>query len=103
MSNRYRVLLPLLVHTEDGSYGQGEEFEKDFTVEEEDANLASGLLELVPNEYRVIGESEVDGHQPGETFTAAIPLSREALLGGHIQRVEGKPAKKTKATKEANG
>lgn len=101
--NRYRVLLPLLVHTEDGSYAQFEEFEKEFTAEEEDANLASGLLELVPNEYRVIGDSEVDGHKTGETYTAAIPLAREALLveGGHIERVEVKPEKSTKTTKEA--
>lgn len=103
--NRYKVLLPLLVHTEDGSYGQGETFAKDFTAEEEAANLASGLLELVPNEYRVVGDSEVDGHKAGDTYAAAIPLAREALLvaGGHIERVEKKPAKSTKAPKEAKG
>lgn len=103
MSNRYKVLLPLLVHTEDASYGQGEEFEKDFSPEDEAANLASGLLELVPNEYQVVGDSEVDGHKAGETYTAAIPLGREALLvaGGHIKRVEAKQTKKQKP-KEAN-
>lgn len=102
MSNSYKVLLPLLVHTADGAYKQGETFSKEFTPEQEAENLASGLLELQPNDYQVVGESEVDGHQPGDTFTAAIPLGREALLvaGGHIKRVEPKPAKTTKATKE---
>ena len=101
MGNHYRVLLPLEVHTEDGSYKQGQEFEKDFTAEDEAANLASGLLELLPNEYQVVGDSEVDGHKTGETYSAAIPLGREALLvaGGHIQRLG---PTKTKKQKEAS-
>lgn len=85
---RYRVLLPLLVHTKDASYGQGEEFEKEFSAEDEAENLASGLLELVPSWYRVCGTSNVFENKPGSRFQAAIPLAQEALLvqGGHIER-----------------
>jgi hypothetical protein len=102
----YKVLLPLLVHlTEEeggGSYAQGETFEKEFSPEDERANLESGLLELQPSKYRVAGSSEVDGHAQGEEFEAAIPLGREALLieGGHIERVEDKPAPKARKKKE---
>jgi hypothetical protein len=95
--NRYRVLLPLVVHTEDGSYGQGDEFDKDFTVEEESANLASGLIEIVPRDYRVIGESVVLGAQPGEVFAAAIPKGQEELLlGAHLERVDPEPVEQPK-------
>lgn len=103
MSNRYRVLLPLLVHTEDAAYGQGEDFEKEFSEEDEAENLNSGLLEIVPREYKVIGGSVVHEAPPGETFTAALRIGEEAALvaGGHIERVEAKPARKAKADKEA--
>jgi len=86
-------MLPLTVHTGDGSYTQGEEFEKDFTEDEEAENVASGLLEIVPQTYEVIGTSRVFDTEPGETFTESLPLGREALLvaGGHIKRVEAKP------------
>jgi hypothetical protein len=102
----YKVLLPLLVHlTEEeggGSYAQGETFKKDFTADDERANLESGLLELQPSTYKVLGSSEVDGHAQGDEFEAAIPLGREALLieGGHIERVEKKPAPKARKKKE---
>ncbi len=98
--NRYRVLLPLEVHTEDGSYKQGEEFEKEFTPEDEATNIASGLLEIVPQRYKVIGGSDVYETPPGEEFDAALPIGQEALLieGGHIKRVE-KPARKKKEAK----
>lgn len=100
--NRYKVLLPLLVHTEDGSYGQFEEFEKDFTSEDEATNLESGLLEIVPRRYRVIGGSRVHGADPGGEFEAALRIGEEAALvaGGHIERVDTKPAKTTTKTKE---
>ena len=100
--NRYRVLLPLTVHTGDGSYTQGEEFEKDFTAEDEAENLASGLLELVPRKYKVVGGSRVHDTDPGEEFEAAIPLGEEELLiaGGHIERIQPAPPKTRKA-KEA--
>jgi hypothetical protein len=102
--NRYRVLLPLRVHTEDGSYTQGETFEKDFTVDDEATNLDSGLLELLPNKYRVVGGSRVYETDPGEEFDAPLRLGQEALLvaGGQIERVEPAPKpRKTKNAKEA--
>lgn len=101
MKNRYRVLLPLLVHTEDGSYKQGEEFEHEFSVEDEAANLASGLIEIVPREYKVIGTSEVLGHVAVDgPFLAAIPKGQEELLlDYHLERVEAKPKPKAKADK----
>lgn len=95
MSNRYRVLLPLTVHTTDASYGQHDEFEHEFTEEEETANVKSGLLAIVPQRYRVIGGSVVHDTAPGGEFEMALPMGNEALLieGGHIERVD-KPAKK---------
>jgi hypothetical protein len=102
--NRYRVLLPLLVHTADNAYAQGDEFEQEFTAEDEATNLASGLLELLPNTYRVVGGSEVHGAKPGETFTMPLPLGQEALLvqGGHIERVDDTPVvKKSSKSKES--
>lgn len=93
---RYRVLLPLTVHTEDGSYAQGEDFAKEFSAEDEAENLASGLLELLPVRYRVCGDSEVHGAKPGEEFDLALPLAQEELLmqGGHLELVEVAPPKK---------
>jgi hypothetical protein len=99
--NRYKVLLPLLVQPrEGGSYEQGQEFESAFTEDEETANLANGLLEIVPQRYKVIGGSDVYETPPGEEFERALPLGQEALLieGGHIERVE-KPARKKKEAK----
>jgi hypothetical protein len=100
--NRYRVRLPLLVHTEDGSYAQGEEFEKAFSEEDERTNVESGLLEIVPRRYKVIGGSVVDGNEPESEFDAAMTIGREALLvaGGHIERVEEKPKAKPRKKKE---
>lgn len=102
MKRRYKNLLPLLVHTENGSYAQGEEFDKDFDSPADEAvNLDSGLIEIVPQEYRVIGTSNVWGADPGETFTKALRVGEEAALveGGHIERVE-KPAPKSKPKKK---
>jgi hypothetical protein len=94
-------MLPLRVHTEDGSYAQGEEFDKEFTADEEATNLASGLLEIVPRTYKVIGGSRVFETAPGDEFQAALTLGQEThLIGaGHIERVA--PAKKTTVKKEA--
>jgi hypothetical protein len=52
--------------------------------------LDSGLLEIVPCRYRVVGGSEVFDTPPGGEFDAAMRLSQETLLmaGGHIERVE---------------
>lgn len=101
---RYRVLLPLNVQPrEGGSYKQNEEFDADFTQEEETANIHSGLLEIVPVTYKVIGGSDVYETPPGEVFDAALPMGNEALLieGGHIERVEKpEPAEKKPASKK---
>jgi hypothetical protein len=99
---RYRVLLPLQVQPrEGGSYTQHEEFDSTFTQDEETENVRSGLLEIVPCKYKVIGGSVVHDTKPGDEFTAALPMGNEALLvqGGHIERVEkpepaAKPARK---------
>ena len=87
---RYKVLLPLQVHTEDATYEQDDIFEHSFTEEEETANTNSGLLEIVPVRYRVIGGSFVHDTAPGDEFEAALPMGQESLLieGGHIERVE---------------
>jgi hypothetical protein len=116
VSNRYRVVrapegwpakLPYRVGWpgHDGDYGIGDDFERDFSEEEEAANLDSGLLEIVPREYRVIGGSRVHETEPGDTFTRALRVGEEGLLfaGGHIERVEQKPAKTTNTKKEAKG
>jgi hypothetical protein len=107
--NRYRNRLPLLVHTEDGSYAQGEEFDKEFTVEEERENLSSGLLEIVPRKYRVIGDSEVfeiKATADDPTFEAAFPIENEAALiqAGHIERVDevAKPKRKKKGVTDGD-
>jgi hypothetical protein len=99
MKRRYRNLLPLLIHTEEGSYKQGEEFEKEFdSPADEAANLDSGLIEVVPSEYKVIGTSNVWGADPGETFTKALRIEEESTLveGGHIELVEQKQKPKKK-------
>jgi hypothetical protein len=91
---RYRVLLPLKVQPrEGGSYEQHDEFDSDFTQDEETENVRSGLLAIVPSRYRVIGGSVVHDTPPGGEFAAALPMGNEALLieGGHIERVD-KPA-----------
>lgn len=117
MPNRYRVAsapagwpdnLPFAVQTTDGRYEVGDEFEHEFSEEEERENLDSGLLVLLPRRYRIVGESDVFETPPGEEFERAIPLGQERLLfaGGHIERVEpepepAKPQKRT--TKKATG
>lgn len=107
MSRRYEVLLPLTVHTEDGSYTQGETFEKDFTPEQELDNVTSGLLAIVPAKYRVVGDSNVHGVNATDddpTFEAPLLLENEAHLvtAGHIERVEdpAPPKPKAKTRKE---
>jgi hypothetical protein len=99
----YRNLLPLLIHTEEGSYKQGEVFEKEFTPEEELENVNSGLLEIVPQTYRVVAEDSIVYDTPtGGTFEAAMLIENESALieGGHIERVD-EPAKETPRAKPA--
>jgi len=107
--NRYRVRLPVTLTDENGSYTQGEEFDKEYTAEEEADLLAfrgGGLVEIVPREYKVVGDANVHETPPGETFTAALTIGEEAHLvdGGFIQRIEPEPPKpkpKTRKKKEA--
>lgn len=97
--NRYRNLLPLLVN---GEYGQGDEFELELSDEEEASHLAAGLLEIVPRDYKVVGDSRVWDTDPGDTFTRALTLGEERHLvdGGFIERVAEKPARKPRAPKK---
>ncbi len=95
MSNTYKVLLPILVN---GEHKQGDVFEHEFdTPADEQTSLQSGLLEIVPRTYKVIGGSRVHDTDPGGEFEAALPMGQESLLiaGGHIERV----TKKTTAKK----
>lgn len=104
MSNSYRVLLPLAVHTADGSYTQGETFSMDYTPEEEADVLAfrgGGLLEIVPSKYKVVGPNRVFETEPGEEFEAALTIGQQQHLidSGQIERVVEKPPAK-RATKK---
>jgi len=104
--NRYRVLLPLVVSLEEGSYAQGEEFTHQFTPEDEWENLNSGLLLLLPNRYEAIGSCDLmpslmelnppevsatdpqrERVEPGGFFEAAVPLAREEQLIYHIRYI----------------
>jgi hypothetical protein len=102
--NRYKVLLPLEVHTADAAYKQGEEFDAEFTAEEEATNLGSGLLEIVPRTYKVVGGSDVFETPTGGTVDAALTIPIEAMLvgGGHIERVDppAAPTHKPRVPKE---
>jgi hypothetical protein len=90
--NTYKVLLPLLVN---GEHGQGDVFEYEFpSPPEEDAAIDTGLLEIVPRKYKVVGQSRVFDTAPGDEFEKALRMGQEAALfaGGHIERVETKKA-----------
>lgn len=81
----YKVLLPVLVN---GEYTQGDVFETAFEKpEDEAANVASGLIAIVPRTYKVVGSSEVFETKPGGTFTAALTMAQEQHLidGGFIK------------------
>jgi len=104
--NRYKVLLPVTLSDENGNYTQGDEFDKEYTADEE-ADLLNfrggGLVEIVPREYKVTGEANVHETEPGDTFTAALTIGEEAHLvdGGFIERVEPVKPKTTRKKKEA--
>jgi hypothetical protein len=108
---RYRVLRPVTVHVEEGAFGFGEEFDHQFTPDDEWENVDSGLLGLIPESYVVIGDAAIEVNmveapaslqrrtvQPGDTFLAAIPLAREEQLRFHIRRVP--PAEPANPSKE---
>lgn len=91
MSRKYKNLLPLKINNE---AGQGDIFEADLDAEQERENVKSGLIEIQPQTYKVIGDSDVYETPPGETFEKALPLGEEQLLvdGGFVELVEDKPA-----------
>jgi hypothetical protein len=97
MTRRYKVLLPVTVSTADGSYKQGDEFDADYDPVTEREHVESGLLELQPLTYKVVGSSRVHDTDPGETFELALPLGQEQLLmeGGQIEPYE-EPKKRTR-------
>ena len=101
MSRKYKNLLPLLINNE---AGQGDVFEADLTADEEADNVKSGLIEIVPRTYKVLGDSDVYETKQGETFEKALTLGEEALLidGGFVELVADKPEPpKKKAAKGA--
>jgi len=79
------------------------EFERDWTVEQENDALASGLVEIVPRTYKVVGDSRVYETAPGDTFEAGLRIEQEKALvdGGHVALVED--AKKPKAAAADEG
>lgn len=97
--NKYRVLLPLLVN---GEFTQGDVFEQEFdSPGDEQTNIDSGLLEIVPRDYQVVGDSYVFETKPGDVFTKALTMGQEEhLIGaGHIVRCE----EKATSTKKKEG
>jgi hypothetical protein len=106
--NTYRVLAPITWHTADDSYEQGDEFDAEYTVDEERSLIDSKLLEIVPRTYKVIGGSKVYGVAVGDdppTFEQAMLIEPEAALiqGGHIERVADVPAKPPKPVANPKG
>lgn len=98
MSNTYRALTPMA----EAVFAAGE-FEHEFSEDDEAAHVKSGLIEIVPRTYKVVGDSDVFEAKTGETFDAALTVHVEGLLigGGFIERVEAEkaPAKKAAAKK----
>ena len=82
------------------------EFEHEFTAEEEQNWVSSGLVEIVPRTYRVLVDGPVHGVKgtdPDPTFEAALLIEQENALtiNRHIERVDDKPVKKRATGKEA--
>jgi len=84
MANTYRALSPAA----EAAFAEGV-FEHEFTPTEERDWLASGLVELVPREYKVLSNNYSAGEQ-GATIKAALLVENEAALiaGGHLERVD---------------
>jgi hypothetical protein len=72
----------------------GDEFDGDFSAEEEAELLGAGRIEILPEEYEVVGSSRVQETNPGDTFMSPLPLELEAILveGGHIVKATTKKA-----------
>lgn len=91
--NRYRNLLPLLIN---GEHGQGDVFDWDLSAEDEQTNIQSGLLEIVPATYKVTGASRVFDTDPDGTFSRALTVGEERHLveGGFVERLPDPPIEK---------
>lgn len=98
MTNTYRALTPAAV----AAYDEGV-FERDFSPADEQDALGSGLIELVPRTYKVLSNNFAAAEQ-GAEIEAAYPVEIEQayLSGGHLERIDPKPAKK-KADTPPNG
>ena len=95
MSKTYRAL------TDAGKAAFGEdEFERDFTPAEEQDWLGSGVIEPVPQRYKVLSNN-YHGYEQGDEFEGFFRIEIEDALiaGGHLERVEAKPGKKAAAKK----
>lgn len=91
MSNTYRALTPAAV----AAYSDGV-FELDLTPVQERDLLDSGLVELAPRKYRVLSNNFAAGKQDTEIEAAyPVELEQALLAGGHLERVDAKPTKKT--------
>lgn len=90
MTNTYKATSPAAVAAFDDGV-----FERDFTPSEEKDWLDSGLLVLVPRKYKVLSNNFEAGKQ-GDEIEAAylIEIEQAHLQGGHLERVDPKPAKK---------
>jgi hypothetical protein len=97
MTNTYKATSPIGEHY----YGEGVT-EQDLTAVEEQDALTGGHLEIVPRTYKVLS-GNYEGGALGEEFEGAYPVETEAALisGGHIERVDKKPAKSKPAAKAA--
>jgi hypothetical protein len=94
--NTYKATSPAAV----AAFADGV-FERDFTPSEEQDLLNSGLLELVPRKYRVLSNNYAAGEQNSVVELALLKENEAALIqGGHIERVDEKPATKAADKKE---
>lgn len=91
---RYRNLFHRAVEGID----PGKEGSLELTAGEEDEYLRLGRLEIVPQEYEVVGVHAVFGAAPGSNVTVGIPLGQEQILisAGHLTAV----SRKRKADRE---
>lgn len=92
MSNTYRATSPAAV----AAFADGV-FERDFSPSQERDWLDSGLLELVPRTYKVVSNNYEAGEQNARVELALLKEIEAAhIAGGHIERVDDKPAPEAK-------
>ena len=96
MANTYRATSAVGEHY----YGEGIS-ELDLSPTDEQDWLNAGHLELVPRAYEVLSDNYAGGKQGDSVELALLREHEEALiLGGHIKRVDKKPAAKAAEKKE---